>query len=632
MRYRPEIDGLRSVAVLPVILFHAGFSWMSGGYVGVDVFFVISGYLITTILLADIEAGRFSILRFYERRARRILPALFVVMGACIPVGWFWMLQTQFLELAEAVAATTLFVSNILYWTDTGYFAAAAEENPLLHTWSLAVEEQYYLLFPPVLAGLMWAGRRSALLTVSAVALASLGWSFLSQADQAAKFFLTQFRIWELLAGALCAFLLQHRAPWTNTPLAAVGLAMVVGAMLVFDDATPFPQFAMVPVLGTVLIVLCAGPGTAVARLLSMRGFVGIGLISYSAYLWHQPLFAFARVTSVFSPAPALMVALALLSLLLAWGTWAWIEQPFRGRPPRALPRRGHLFAAALAGMAALLGASLYVGENDGVPQRDVVARLIPPLIDARAERFRTWDVLEGRTPARFDLDRFDPDGAPVRLLVLGDSHSKGIFNAIYQNPDLFEEVQVRWLGLGFSCGAPGSDAEVETVCLSDRIRDDAALFDAATHILMAARWSIPEKLARLPEYARALTATHATLLIAGNTQEYRLDAPDMILQAARDNGFDGAGPFPRERADQMFHDARMEELDAVDAEVRAVAASVGATFLDRRSLICDDVARRCTAVTPEGDAVVYDYGHWTLQGARYFGEVMAKRDWLQLP
>ncbi len=290
MKYRPEIDGLRSVAVLPVILFHAGFSWMSGGYVGVDVFFVLSGYLITTILLSDIAAGRFSLRQFYERRARRILPALFLVMAACFPFAWVWMLQTQFLEFAESVAATTLFISNIFYWTETGYFAAAAEENPLLHTWSLAVEEQYYLLFPPILALCMMAGRRVGLAVVAGMAASSLVVAFAAPVDQAAKFFLTHMRIWELLAGALCAFVLQHRAPWCNGPLAALGLAMIAVPVIVFDHATPFPHFAVLPVAGTVLIILCAGHGSGIARLLSMRGFVGIGLISYSAYLWHAPL------------------------------------------------------------------------------------------------------------------------------------------------------------------------------------------------------------------------------------------------------------------------------------------------------------------------------------------------------
>ena len=160
MKYRPEIDGLRAVAVLPVILFHAGFSGFSGGYVGVDVFFVLSGYLITTILIADLAEGRFSLLRFYERRARRILPALFVVMAACLPFAWFWMLPEEFKEFSHSIVAVVFFVSNVFFWQQTGYFAGAAEEKPLLHTWSLAVEEQFYIVFPLLLLVLWRFGRR----------------------------------------------------------------------------------------------------------------------------------------------------------------------------------------------------------------------------------------------------------------------------------------------------------------------------------------------------------------------------------------------------------------------------------------------------------------------------------------
>ncbi len=628
MKYRPEIDGLRTIAVLPVILFHAGFGFASGGYVGVDVFFVISGYLITTILLGDIEQGRFSLLRFYERRARRILPALFVVMAACFALGWVWMIQSQFLDLAEAMAATTLFISNILYWTQTGYFAAAAEENPLLHTWSLAVEEQYYLLFPPLLALLMWAGRRVALLAIALTALASLALAFVWDAPQSSKFFLTHFRIWELLAGSLCAFALMGRGPWKNDALAALGLVLIATSLVLMDGGTPFPHFALPPVLGTVLIVLFAAPGTWTARLLSLRAMVGIGLISFSAYLWHQPLFAFARIRAVFAPDPWLMAGLALLSLLLAWSTWALVEQPFRGKTPRALPKRWQVFTASGAGMALILGATLYVGETKGVPGRAVVAQIVPPLMDASVERARTWEVLRRETPARFDLDQFDPNGAPVRLLILGDSHSKGLFNAIYLNPGLYPDVQVRWLGIAFSCEPGEVEVEIVTSCLEDVMQTNPGLFEDASHILLGARWFRAPKVEALPDYATTLTGLGKEVLIAGATQEYSLSAPDMILQVVHDSGFDGSGPFPVDVAARLFWDNRSPTLDVIDTEVRQITEAAGARFLDRRALICDPEAERCTAVTPDMQGAVYDFHHWTLAGAKYFGAKMAAENW----
>ena len=201
MKYRAEIDGLRALAVVPVILFHAGFELFSGGFVGVDVFFVISGYLITTILIEDIDNNRFSIVNFYDRRARRILPALFFVMLVCIPFAWMWMLPNQMNDFAKSLVAVTLFASNILFWRESGYFDAAAEEKPLLHTWSLAVEEQYYLLFPIFLI-LAWRFGKNRvfwmIVLMAAISLLLSEWGWRNQTT--ANFYLAPTRAWELFA------------------------------------------------------------------------------------------------------------------------------------------------------------------------------------------------------------------------------------------------------------------------------------------------------------------------------------------------------------------------------------------------------------------------------------------------
>lgn len=368
MKYRREIDGLRAVAVLPVILFHAGFSTFSGGYVGVDVFFVISGYLITTILINDLEKGRFSLLHFYERRARRILPALFVVMLACLPFAYMWMLPEQLKDFAQSLVAVVFFVSNVLFWREDGYFAPAAELKPLLHTWSLAVEEQYYLIFPIFLL-LAWRyGRTRVFWTVVLVAVFSLllaewGW----RNKPSANFYLAPTRAWELLAGSICAFLTVGKSQRSNNLLSAAGLALILFSVFVYDADTPFPSvYALAPVLGTALIILYAAQGTWVAKLLSTRGFVGIGLISYSAYLWHQPLFAFARLRSVTEPNHTLMFFLAAASLLLAWATWYWIEQQFRKKINPSLKKPGTLFAVSGAVGAAfvVVGLAGHIGNG----------------------------------------------------------------------------------------------------------------------------------------------------------------------------------------------------------------------------------------------------------------------------
>lgn len=239
MKYRSEIDGLRAVAVVPVILFHAGFQIFSGGYVGVDVFFVISGYLITTILVDDINSDRFKIIDFYERRARRIIPALLFVILVCVPFAWMWMIPSQMKDFSQSLVAVSLFASNVLFQLESGYFATAAEEKPLLHTWSLAVEEQYYVLFPIFLL-LTWRfGRNRVFWSIVVLAAMSLALSELaSRIKPTANFYLAPTRAWELLAGSIAAFIVGEQGVRSSNSLSSIGLTAILVSIFAYDDTT----------------------------------------------------------------------------------------------------------------------------------------------------------------------------------------------------------------------------------------------------------------------------------------------------------------------------------------------------------------------------------------------------------
>lgn len=392
MQYRSEVDGLRAFAVLAVILYHAGLPLFSGGFVGVDVFFVISGYLITGLILADKEAGTFSLVRFYERRARRILPALFLVMAVCVPFAWVWLRPSDMRAFGESLVAVPLFWSNLLFWNQTGYFESAAEFKPLLHTWSLAVEEQFYLVFPLVMA-MSRGGRGRVTAMLAALALASLTaaqWSAVHAPTSA--FFLLPFRAWELLAGALLAFgmrgsgLPSHRHPSLRACGGLLGLLGLAYAIVAFDRSMPFPGLnALAPALATLLVIGCAAPDNMAGKLLGSRPFVLMGLISYSAYLWHQPLFAFARVLNYGQPSGELLLGLAAASLGLALATWYWVERPFREH--ERVTRRG-LAAFAALGTCVFVGfgsmgyatAGTYFRTHMEAQLQDVEARLRPNL------------------------------------------------------------------------------------------------------------------------------------------------------------------------------------------------------------------------------------------------------------
>ena len=338
MKYRAEIDGLRALAVLPVILFHAGFEWFSGGFVGVDVFFVISGYLITTIIISEMAEGNFSIVNFYERRARRILPALFFVMAACLPFAWALLTPGDLRDFGQSLVAVSTFSSNILFWIESGYFSTESELKPLLHTWSLAVEEQFYILFPLFLLATWRLGIKPILVLLFLVFILSLGtahWSAFN--SPSAAFFLSHTRVWELLLGAFLAFYLKHNTQLKTQSfhqfISLLGLGMIIYSIVFFNASTPFPSlYALVPTIGTCLLILSAVPKTIVYNFLSLKPIVGMGLISYSAYLWHQPLLAFARHRISGELPSVLLVTLCAASILIAWLSWRYVEKPFRDK------------------------------------------------------------------------------------------------------------------------------------------------------------------------------------------------------------------------------------------------------------------------------------------------------------
>lgn len=454
MKYRTEIDGLRALAVVPVILFHAGFELFSGGFVGVDVFFVISGYLITTILVDDIENNRFSIVNFYERRARRILPALFFVMLVCIPFAWMWMIPSQMKGFSQSLVAVSLFASNILFWRESGYFDTAAEEKPLLHTWSLAVEEQYYVLFPVFLL-FAWRFRKDRvfwmIVVMAVISLILSEWGWRNKAT--ANFYLAPTRAWELFAGSIAAFVVQKHGVQKSDVLSLLGLAAIVFAIFAYDESTPFPSvFALVPVVGVVLLVLFAEKETLTAKLLSTKAFVGVGLISYSAYLWHQPLFAFARIRLLEEPSEVLMVILSVSSLVLAVASWKYIETPFR-RKTGFFSNKKIVFLMSTVGLIVffLLGvfghmhnryltSIKYAAKPDFLLTLNLLddAKTSSPVFinenrfDDGSCRFSVTNINEDISRRILECrESFEPG-----VLVFGDSHATNMYHSLIRNPD----------------------------------------------------------------------------------------------------------------------------------------------------------------------------------------------------
>ena len=381
--YRPDIDGLRAIAVLAVIGFHAFPAWIRGGFVGVDVFFVISGYLISTILLTGMEHGSFRFSQFYIRRIRRIFPALIVVLLACLVAGWLALFSVEYMALGKHIAGSAAFVSNFVLWNEVSYFDKAAATKPLLHIWSLGIEEQFYIVWP-LLLYLTWKRKAATLALLLLLLTFSFTFNVLSS-DAAADFYSPLARFWELMAGAVLAYLSLHwenlagifrklprralkmigtgDAPEsiTRNVTAVIGLLLIVAAALTVDETRKFPGWrALLPVVGTYLMI-ASGPHAWVNnKLLAARGLVAIGLISYPLYLWHWPLLSFIRIVNGKAPSSAVAALAILLSFVLAGLTYFLVEKPLR------FGKSGPVKAVALLAAMAAIGLSGYFTYASG--------------------------------------------------------------------------------------------------------------------------------------------------------------------------------------------------------------------------------------------------------------------------
>ncbi|MBV8799426.1 MAG: acyltransferase [Alphaproteobacteria bacterium] len=431
--YRPDIDALRAVAVLAVVLFHYRVPGFGGGFVGVDVFFVISGYLITGLIQKEMDEGRFSLRQFYERRIRRIFPALFVMLAAATLAAALLFFPASFARFGRSLLSTAFFSANFEFWREAGYFDVGADQKPLLHLWSIAVEEQFYLVFPALLLLIGARAKAQLALTVAAVLSASLIFSIWSSRHaSAAGYYLLPSRMWELMLGALLAIAVV-RVPTRfklNGIAAAAGLALIGYAVFRFSHSTLFPgAAALVPCVGTALIV-AAGEGAALTRVLRLRPVVFVGLISYSLYLWHWPIYVFARAALFRTPTPVETVLLLGLSFWLAVLSWRYIEQPFRsgnwGWPRQMLFRSAGLAMAVAAACAAVL----IFGE--GLPQRfSPEIRMI--LAEAADHEPRIGECF-GLTAEDVRKGRLCPLGAKVQkasFLLWGDSHADALIPAV---------------------------------------------------------------------------------------------------------------------------------------------------------------------------------------------------------
>jgi peptidoglycan/LPS O-acetylase OafA/YrhL len=525
--YRPDVDGLRAVAVIAVVLFHADLSF-PGGYTGVDVFFVISGFLITRLIVRDLKEGRFSMLDFWERRARRILPALSVVVVFTLVVGYFLMLPLEYWRLARSALALVVFSSNILLFRENDYFSPAAEAKPLLHTWSLSLEEQFYLFIPFFLWALYRLGWANLVFWI--LAAGSLASFAVSAAGVYwfpwATFYLLPTRAWELAAGSMLAFARPVQSIRVREAMGAAGFLCVLAPFFLYSKVTPFPGIAALPpVVGTILIIwsgmrtVASEKRTMAARILEFGPLVWVGLLSYSLYLWHWPLLAFNHVLELWKNDVALKLGLIAASLGLAWLSWKFVEQPFR-RGGLVRSRRMVFVASVTVGILISLASGWVIWrglhlENRGPIVEGIMAVRVKCMADVSSTIVgKARRLGRGEIPGK--LIRFGGrDDEPPQVFVWGDSYAEAALPAL--------DAACRNLGLGGGAAICHGvvPTEVETNFIKknlgrrfhndivlDYLRSDGARQSLRVVVLIA-RWSDQT---RNPDFEARLAEISSTL------------------------------------------------------------------------------------------------------------------------
>jgi peptidoglycan/LPS O-acetylase OafA/YrhL len=600
--YRPDIDGLRAVSILLVVLYHAQPELVSGGFIGVDVFFVISGFLITRIIMTEIKAANFSPARFYARRVRRIFPALITVLLAAYLIGWFVLLPRGFSLLGQNIVASVGFVSNLFQLTQTGYFAPDAAENPLVHLWSLGIEEQFYIFWPLALL-LVVNSKRPAIWTM-VIAVLSLGasiaiyfgykdWSFYSPLPRA----------WELLLGAVIAEQMVSRPENSSERfvgqhglMALAGLVLIVGAAFVLNRNSVFPGLAALPpTLGTALVIIA--PEARMNRLLlGNRPMVLLGLISYPLYLWHWPLLSYLSIFRNGAPNPLEIWLAIVVAVVLAWLTFRLVETPVRRRPDVVPKLACSLLAVGVAGIVTVAAGGF---DFRFVPEIRAIADLPPQ----NNSGFRDHCFL-GAPAARFSSDCIEPGEDPL-LVLWGDSTAAALY------PGLKEAQQKYQFRLGrFS--APGCAPILSSKLHPSCDKPNAVAFDLIKSarpevVLIHAQWDGLKDLGNLGETIKKLRAVPVPrIVLLGPVPVWKRTLPHALVNFYR---------LHHAIADRITSGVSGAEGDA---RMQSFSRNAAIDFISARDVLCDEDG--ClTRIGPTADDVLTtDIIHLSEQGSKF--------------
>ena len=635
-KYRPDIDGLRAIAVLSVVIYHAFPNTLRAGFMGVDIFFVISGYLISSIIFENIDRGSFSFGQFYGRRIKRIFPALTLVLISCLAFGWFGLLGDEFKQLGKHMAAGAGFVSNFFLWQESGYFNNAAETKPLLHLWSLAIEEQFYIVWP-LIVWLTWKRKWLFLLTFTSLGVASFAYNaYLVRLDPTATFFSPATRIWELLAGVLLAYMKVRPSVWQPSQrqlqiASSLGVVLLAIGLYRIDKGRPYPgTWALLPILGSFCLIF-AGPTAWFNRfVLSNRVLVWVGLISFPLYLWHWPILSFMRIIESGAPEPFFRNIAVVLSVLLAWMTYYFVEKPIR---EDGSDGKSRLKIAALSACVAALGlAGFLIFQNNGVPTRAA----------ANINGVNTWDNLTFATPCKFITNGPNhddwcnignaPDKSPTTVLI-GDSVGNNYAPMLqsYAEQSNNSAFVFRQFGRGFCHGF----ADIAYENCQELVQATHAYIEKTPSIdtiILAANWPLYvngfERIGFTP-----ISSQQFKVAFEKNVAFYQGLGKRVIVFLAPPVGANPRACLTRpiRLSDKSSCNLALKEALHNDGQYRAYCAaflkSKNIDTFDPFKYMCDDKTCKVT----DGTRIYYvDHEHFSIFGGQFLAEA-AKDDLRQL-
>ena len=627
IKYRPEIDGLRAIAVTSVILYHAqitilGHQPFRGGFIGVDIFFVISGYLITSIILKElITTGSFSFKYFYERRVRRILPVLCVVILVTCLLSSFFMMPTLVEDVQKQSLSSIFFISNFKFIFDlTEYQSISWNYIPLLHTWSLSIEEQFYLVFPLFLFLIFFYFRKYLVIIFLITLTSSLVFSdWQSNHHKIENFYFSFSRVWELLFGSFCAYIKHKNISFSKDYILLnnFGLLLILLSFYIFDHSLRHPSiYTLLPVLGTSFILIFNSKNsdyTFTEKILKSKLFVGTGLISYSLYLWHYPFLVYFNTLELLSIYKFLIL---IIIFIISYYSYVFIEKPFR-----TLLQFKKVIIFILFVTFLIVSVNFYLISNKG---NIVKFTYKENILDNGYLKKQSDNFFKNIKVNNFIKNK-------KKVLIFGDSHAKDLFISLNLNSSLFEQYDFKFIFDSTSClfkyfitdKICGKISEIESSLLNN--------FD---YIILKENWSIQEVdvLSLNLKFLKEIVPSKKIVVI-GNGPFFETKKYKGLVSTLFDQNILKTQNLKKSELEKLYYKSYISNKSALelDKKVIEISKKFNVIYLNQVELICKNISQKCNYLTEDNKKIFYDYGHYTLEGAKYLGKKIYEINWLKL-